>query len=149
MTRTSMSPIFDQRITERFSFDEFQKRTPFPWSGLEGFLTGDAFDTLADQFPPLHYFEYHQGMHRRGQRPHDRYYLALERSMYHPTDPDAPGVIRVEQLSESWRRLISEITEGPFYRRFIQDCLGVDDFHIRFAWHVGQTSNEVSPHVDA
>lgn len=134
----------------KFAFESFQKRQPFPWNDFEAFLTPEAFKKLHEEFPPLQLFEYHENLYRSGQRPHNRYYLAYERSIYHKRDemPQA-GIVHKQDLSPLWQQFIEEIEEGSFYRPFIQKALESPKFGIRYAWHIGQTSNEVSPHVDA
>ena len=148
--------LFDQTKIDQFSFDSFQKRWPFPWFDFENFLTPEAFKKLYDEFPTLEFFEYHQGLKRYGgQRPHDRYYLAYESSIYRDgndvfptlTQQEGKGKIKRDDLKETWRAFMDEL-EGPLYRDFIEKVLGTKDFHIRYAWHMGKSTNEVSPHRD-
>jgi hypothetical protein len=139
-------------ILDRFSgpfVASFRERKPFPWAAIEGLLSPDAFDTLGREFPPLSLFERHVGLHRRfGQRPHDRFYLELETSLYHANDAAAPGVIRLGELSPAWRRLLEELGSEP-YRGTVLRLLGARSARLRFTWHIGVMDSEVSPHRDA
>jgi hypothetical protein len=147
-----MSPsFFNIEKIEKFPFEEFQKRQPYPWVDFDQFLTPEGFKTLHDEFPPLELFEYHENIQRGygGQRPHNRYYLAYEQSIYHKETTTEAGVVHKNDLSPNWQRFMEEIESGPLYRPFIQRALGVAKFNIRYAWHIGKTANEVSPHSDA
>jgi len=131
-----------------FPFDAFRSTLPFPWHEFHKFLTPEGFQQLYDEFPPLTMFEKHEGLARGyGQRPHNRYYLAYRQSVYHPPDYRGPGVIQHDQLPSSWQRLVAEL-EGGEYRAFLQSALGTADFMMRYAWHVGVTGSDVSPHRD-
>jgi predicted heme/steroid binding protein len=144
MTRKFMN----ENLMESFSSDLFNSKSPFPWFDFDQFLTPEGFQTLYHDFPSLDSFEKHTGMPRvHGQRPHDRYYLAYESSVYGQSNRFGKGVIKHQELPETWQDLIEEI-ESQEYRSFIQSLLGVQEFDIRYAWHVGVTHSEVSPHVD-
>ena len=43
---------------------------------------------------------------------------------------------------------LAELDEGSAYRDFIARMLGANDFSVRYAWHMGVTNSEVSPHRD-
>lgn len=125
----------------------FQNRSPIEWSELSGFLTQDAFQALHRDFPPLDRFIKQVGMARSfDQRPHDRYHLAYGSSIYKDADAGA-GVISHEELAPSWQAFINEL-EGEGYRRFIAQLFGVEEYEVRYAWHVAFTGCEVSPHLD-
>lgn len=148
-----MLKMIDQTKLEKFSFESFQKRWPFPWFEFDQFLTPEAFFKLYDEFPSLEFFQYHQGLARYdGQRSHDRYYLSYESSIYKPDmkgvfSEKGQGKIKRDDLNESWKTFMDEL-EGPIYKDFIQKVLGNQNFHIRYAWHIGKSTNEVSPHRD-
>lgn len=139
---------FNQERIENFPLEQFQQRKPFPWIDFEQFLAPDAFQILHKDFPSLDLFEYHENIYRMGQRPHNRYYLAYEVSIVHPDMPQA-GVVRKQDLSASWQGFMEELEHGSVYRPFIQKVLGMKNYSIRYAWHIGKSSNEVSPHMDS
>jgi hypothetical protein len=128
----------------------------FPWADFRQMLTDDAFAELNAAFPPLTAFERHDGLVRsHGQRPHDRYYLAYETSIYHRQGKGDYGLTgdagntTHDRLPEVWQAFIEELKTDETYRRFIVKALGTDRLVTRFAWHVGTTGSEVSPHLDA
>lgn len=124
-------------------------KKPYPWHGFERFVHPEGFERLCREFPPLEKFEKHEGLERGyGQRPHNRYYLACEESHYHPQGYQGPGLIQRAELPESWRTFLGELKQ-PQYRMFLESALEIRRFTLRFAWHVGTTGGEVSPHKDA
>jgi len=146
MATTIINP--DRPVT--LTVEQFNAITPYPWINFDGFLSPEKFAELHENFPPLDLFAWHQEMPRRdGQRPHNRYYLAYETSIYAKRDHKSKGVVRHDDLPEVWQRFIEELNEGPAYRDFITRMLGVSDFDIRYAWHIGVTDSEVSPHTDS
>jgi hypothetical protein len=133
------------------SFDPrvFRDQQPFPWVSFDKFLTEDGFRSLHRDFPAIRLFEMHKNLYRKyGQRPHNRYYLAYEKSIYHRDDNPTQGIVQHSELSQSWQRFLEELN-GVDYKRFLQALLGVSDFQIRYAWHIGVAGSEVSPHRDA
>ncbi|MEL6468903.1 MAG: 2OG-Fe(II) oxygenase [Cyanobacteria bacterium J06623_4] len=139
---------------QNFDVAQFRANRPFPWSNLKGFLTDSGFKVLCDSFPSLDLFEEHSGIRRNNnQRPHNRYYLAYETSIYHAAAQDssqnAKGVVRSSDLPMPWQRFIQELTTSEDYRKFITAAFDVSEYRIRFAWHVGFSGCEVSPHVDS
>lgn len=145
-----MSETFiDYELLRAFDAEGFRGRAPFPWHNLRGFLTDEGFRALYDEFPPLELFEYHNNIQRAyGQRPHNRYYLAYESSIYHRDDAKS-GVVHHDQLPAAWQRFMDELETSDEYRDFARRALGVKDFRARYAWHVGSQGSEVSPHLDA
>jgi hypothetical protein len=145
-----MSDTFiDYELLRSFDTDGFQNRAPFPWHNPRGFLTPEGFRALYDEFPPLELFEYHNNIRRAyGQRPHNRYYLAYENSIYHK-EAAGSGVARRDQLPAAWQRFMGELEAGGEYHDFVRRALGVPAFSTRYAWHIGSNGSEVSPHVDA
>src|SRR5262245_54549253 len=143
-----MSGAFiDCEVLRAFDTDGFENRVPFPWHNPHGFLTAESFRALYDEFPPLELFEYHNNIRRdHGQRPHNRYYLAYENSIYHKGEES--GVVRNDQLPPSWQRFMHELETSGEYHDFIRRALGVPAFSPRYAWHVGSSGSEVSPHLD-
>ncbi|MGQ4808285.1 hypothetical protein NKDENANG_01666 [Candidatus Entotheonellaceae bacterium PAL068K] len=130
--------------------DQFNAVTPYPWVNFQAFLSPEKFAELHKHFPSLDLFEWHQYRSRRGgQRPHNRYYLAYETSIYTKIDHKDKGIVQREELPEVWQSFLQELNEGSEYRDFIASMLGVDDFRMRYAWHIGVTNSEVSPHSDS
>lgn len=113
---------------------------------FDGFLEDDAFAALCREFPCLERFEKHENYNRGGQRPHNRYYLAFEKSIYSSAD-DAAGVIREQDLSSSWQKFVQALSSAA-YARFLTAMLGAEPVAIRFSWHIAYTGCEVSPHRD-
>lgn len=146
-----MSKTFiNHELLKNFPVAEFRSRRPFPWSNVREFLTPEGFNELRRDFPPLELFEKHQNIERAyGQRPHNRYYLAYETSIYHREDHPAGGVLNREQLPGAWQQFIEELETSEAYRDFIKQVLEVPAYSVRYAWHAGFTGSEVSPHVDA
>ena len=143
-----MASFINQKIIQDFPFETFKKKQPFPWEDFKDFLTTEGFQLLYSDFPSLKQFEYNENIDRKGQRPHNRYYLAYEQSIYHTKDHSQAGIITHDELMPTWQSFIEEL-QSEIYRSFIAQALGVKDFTIRFAWHIGKETNEVSPHRDA
>lgn len=128
----------------------FINNQPFPWYNFGSFLTSSGFQKLLQDFPSLELFEKHEGLERvYGQRPHNRYYLAYEKSLYHQIKREDKGIISYKHLPFSWQMFIEEIETSKNYQNFIKSLFQVTDFQIRYAWHMGVTNSEVSPHTDA
>lgn len=150
-----MTQFLDPVLMRDFPLDAFERRQPFAFQCFEGLLSLEGFARLCADFPPLAVFERHVGLPRvNDQRPHDRYYLAYESSLYHRKDKDyaldeAGGTITHEQLAPSWQAFIDELRDPLGYGGFVARALGVSTFEMRFAWHVGTRGSEVSPHRDA
>ncbi|HJR50053.1 MAG TPA: 2OG-Fe(II) oxygenase [Gemmatimonadales bacterium] len=142
--------FLDVERLQRFPRESFTGARPFPWYSFEQLIRRERFEELCREFPPLELFEFHQDLPRTaGQRPHNRYYLAYEESIYTRLDHSQSGIARDAQLPKAWRDFIHELEQSPEYRRFIQRLFGADGLEIRYAWHVGVTNSEVSPHRDA
>lgn len=136
--------MIDYETLEKHGPREFKAALPFPWFGLKDFLTPTAFRELYGTFPSLDLFEMHRGRPRvHGQRPHDRYYLALDQSIYGNS-----GTVRRRQLSRVWRDFVAELEESERYHAWLRDLLDVPTWEMRFAWHVGVRGDEVTPHAD-
>lgn len=132
-----------------FSPDTFLSTTPFPWHHFHQFLQPEAFEQLYQDFPSLELFEQHLGIDRgNGQRPHNRYYLAYGESIYR-TGQKGQGIITHAELPPIWQAFIEELQTNSDYHAFVRSALGVSQFKIRYAWHVGFSGCEVSPHVDS
>lgn len=130
------------------SASSFKKGWPYPWQEWEELLTPEGFSQLCRDFPSLKLFQYHEGLARGyGQRPHDRYYLAYEKSFYQNKE-QGPGIVSENDLEDSWKAFINELQENPVYKTFMQEVLELEKWSFRFAWHMGQRGNEVSPHLD-
>ncbi len=154
----------NEQTIQAFSAGQFQHRKPFPWFAFDTFLRPDAFQLLHTHFPALSLFETHRGIERANrQRPHDRYYLAFERSIYRddmqPARPAAAltatdtagrdGVVDLPDLPLPWQEFIEELRTSAVYLDFIDRMLESGPLTVRFAWHMGFSGSEVSPHRDS
>lgn len=75
--------FINYNLIKSFSADAFKSKAPFPWFDFHQFLTPECFQELYQDFPSLDMFEKHVGIERNhGQRSHNRYYLAYEKSVY-------------------------------------------------------------------
>jgi hypothetical protein len=138
--------FIDDEHLNTFPVNDFQQRTPFPWMEFSQFLTPAGFNALHRSFPSLEIFEKHSNLARPyDQRPHNRYYLAYERSTY---SNHGRGIVGRKDLSHEWASFINELETNVSYHKLIQSLFEVSSFKIRFAWHIGVTNSEVSPHVD-
>ena len=145
-----MNRFLDAAALRDFPDATFTRREPFPWYNFSRMLSPEGFDALYQDFPPLSLFEKHIGMERDGgQRPHDRYYLAYESSIYGKKESDEPGVVRDADLSPAWRQFMGELQNDAEYRKFSERLLEQTGLTTRYAWHVGFAGSEVSPHRDA
>lgn len=146
-----MSRFLDAARLGAFSPEAFAAKRPFPWQDFQALLRPEGFRELLRDFPALELFEKHEGIGRHhGQRPHDRYYLAYEVSRYKDLEhPPGQGIVRHEGLPPSWQAFIGEIETSREYREFIRAALEVREFEIRYAWHLGVSRSDVSPHLDA
>lgn len=141
-----------------FPVEQFRRRMPFPWFSFSALLRPEAFDTLLTNFPDVALFEEHRGVERaNAQRPHDRYYLAFERSIYREGDDmvaasdskhAADGVVELADLPLPWQAFIAELRASSVYRAFSEGLLQSGSMTVRFAWHMGFHGSEVSPHRD-
>lgn len=133
----------------RFDAASFRQQEPFPWWSFRHFLRPEAFQALRQHFPAIERFEKHENLKREyGQRPHNRYYLAYEKSVYRRPENSTQGVITHRDLHPVWRRFIAELN-GEGYQSFMKSLFGVTAFSLRYAWHIGVTGSEVSPHLDS
>lgn len=159
----------NEQAMQAFAAEQFRDRRPFPWFSFEAFLLTEAFQALLASFPPRALFEEHRGIERANQqRPHDRYYLAFERSIYRdevsrepiarddmsrPSSVVAPetedGVVSLADLPLPWQAFLEELRTSAVYRTFIDRMLESGPLTVRFAWHMGFTGSEVSPHRDS
>ncbi len=139
--------FLNYELLRTFRIKDFTDQQPFPWFNFSEFLTPEGFEELYRTFPSLSLFEQHQGMERvYGQRPHNRYYLALERSIY--GTKNGPGLVDRDVLPESWQHFVDELESSNEYKDFINKAFDVSQFTTRYAWHVGVNGSEVSPHCD-
>ena len=140
--------FLNQETIAQFPYESFLNQWPFPYLGIEGMLTEEGFQTLIDDFPSLDLFTYHQDVKRAyGQRPHNRYYLAYEETHYKRGEK-LDKEVSSGDLPKNWVSFIKELQEDTHYQDLIKKSLGTDSWKVRFAWHVGQQGNEVSPHLD-
>lgn len=145
-----INSFIDYKLIESFDQQFFSQNQPFPWYNFHNFLTSEGFQQLLTDFPSLELFEKHQGLERvYGQRPHNRYYLAYETSLYHQIEHQDKGIVDYKQLPTSWQMFIQELESSQAYQSFMKSLFDVKDFQIRYAWHMGVTNSEVSPHRDA
>lgn len=143
--------LINNQLLQDFDLQDFHQNQPFPWFNFDRFLSPDAFTQLCATFPSIELFEKHNGLSRiYGQRPHNRYYLAYEHSIYQPkSDTAQQGIIYHKDLPDVWQQFIEELETSQPYRAFIQAALGITDYQVRYAWHLGHDQSEVSPHRDA
>jgi hypothetical protein len=123
----------------------------FYWKEIPGVISNSFYNLLCEEYPEISLFDKHVGIPRAGlQRPHDRYYLALNWGPYSRKRRffSQRGVIKKRGLTRSWQSFIN-LLESDSYVRFVSDILKTNNFKIRFAWHMGFTGAEISPHVDA
>jgi len=112
----------------------FRETRPYPWLNPEGVLTGQAFDLLRANMPPLEVMKPSFGRKRaHGQQPHDRYSLEYA--------PDLP-------VHPAWHQLISELN-GPVYQDFLARLFDTRRFRLTYHWHFTPRGCSVSPHCDA
>lgn len=151
-TLTTTQSFINSEVLQSFDKEAFLDRKPFPWVNLEGFLTSEGFAALDHNFPSLELFEQHSGIVRAyGQRPHNRYYLAYESSIYQGKyiEKSDKGIIRRKELPLVWQQFITDIETNADYQELIRSIFGATKYNIRYAWHVGFAGCEVSPHVDS
>ncbi len=141
-----MHQFLNTALLTEFPTATFTEASPFPWHDFPGVLTQEGFSTLYENYPSLAMFERHAGMERpHGQRPHDRYYLAYEQSIYQHEE----GEVKHSDLPPAWQAFMEELKTSDVYHRFLERLLGTAPLTARYAWHVGITGSEVSPHRDA
>ncbi|MDA8093588.1 MAG: hypothetical protein M0T84_06670 [Betaproteobacteria bacterium] len=133
-----MSYIDRARMTE-MDAQSFQSVQPFPWANVQGFLTADGFQRLADSAPDVSLLtpEFRKAR-GHGQASHDRYALQYRPAL------DA-------QISPAWRAFIAEL-HGPDYQSFLRRLHGMDPgqrFTLTMHWHYAPRGGSVSPHTDA
>lgn len=147
-TQTLTHTFINLELLKSFDRQAFLDRQPFPWENLQGFLTPEGFAALNRDFPSLELFEQHSGVKRGyGQRPHNRYYLAYESSIYHGSK--SKGVVKREALPLIWQQFLTDLETNADYHAFIRSLFGASKYHVRYAWHVGFAGCDVSPHIDS
>jgi len=132
------------------SFDRscFESQIPYPWQPFEQFLTPKGFRELHLSYPGMDKFEKQVGYYRGKEKPHDRYLLSYEDSIYHEKGYEGRGVVLHRQLPEPWQAFIKELERPNGYKSFIGSILRSSKFKFRYEWHLGYKKSEVSPHVD-
>jgi len=74
--------FINYEMLKDFNKDSFKSTLPFPWNNFHQFLTLQGFVKLYQEYPSIELFEWHEGVKRNyGQRPHNRYHLAYEKSI--------------------------------------------------------------------
>jgi hypothetical protein len=143
--------FINYKLLQSLNIEKFKQNKPFPWFNFQSFLTPEAFRELYLSFPPLEIFEKHVGMERGyGQRPHNRYYLAYEDSIYNNLHRENnEGIVKKVDLPIPWQRFIEELETNQIYNDFIKSAFEVSNYHVRYAWHLGFNGSEVSPHQDS
>lgn len=136
-------------LLSTFVNDDFSSNVPYPWFNFHQLLTAEGFQKLYQDFPSLESFEKHVGIERNyAQRPHNRYYLAYQESVYNSSSEAGKGTITHQDLPETWQAFIEELETSESYKNFITSLFGTSEFEIRYAWHMGFNGSEVSPHLD-
>jgi len=124
----------NRECLEKLSAEEFQKRQPYPWAGLEQSLTPEGYERLRETLPSVEGFNKMVGVKRAyGQGPHDRFLLHYR-----------PGL----DIAEPWKEFIAEL-QGPVYLDFLKRVLGPRTFIPTFEWYYAWEGCAVSPHCDA
>lgn len=145
-----MPQFLDEQAMREFPAESFTQRSPFPWNDFSQLLTPEGFQALYKDYPSLDLFEAHRGLERpHGQRPHDRYYLAYEHSIYGHMDHKEAGEVGHGDLPPIWQAFMDELKTSEPYHAFIENLLGIGPLTARYAWHVGINGSEVSPHRDS
>ncbi|MGA7952689.1 MAG: hypothetical protein WCA07_04125 [Gloeobacterales cyanobacterium] len=144
------SYFINSELLQDFDLEKFKKNEPFPWFNFHSFLTPEAFSELYLDFPSFELFEKHMGIDRYGQRPHNRYYLAYENTIYtYLYRERGEGIAKREDLPIPWQRFIDELETNQVYDNFIKSVFDVKHYNVRYAWHLGFNTSEVSPHRDS
>ncbi len=130
-----------------FDVSVFESKIPYPWHDFDQFLTRAGFKQLYRSFPDVSLFEKQVGFYRGNQKPHDRYLLSYEDSVYHESGYEGKGVIQHDQLPSAWQRLIEELERPNGYKSFVRSILKTN-FKFRYEWHLGFSGSQISPHVD-
>jgi hypothetical protein len=143
--------FINYKLLQSLNIEEFKQNKPFPWFNFQSLLTPEAFRELYLSFPPLEIFENHVGIERGySQRPHNRYYLAYEDSIYDNLHRENnEGIVKKAGLPIPWQRFIEELETNRLYNDFIKSAFEVLNYHVRYAWHLGVNGSEVSPHQDS
>lgn len=143
--------FLNESLLAQFPAKTFSQKKPYPNFLFKQMLNPDAFDLLYREFPDLKLFEKHVGLSRgkSGQRPHNRYYMALDQSIYNNHAAGSAGVAELADLPQSWQDFLHELQTSKAYHAFLHRLLGVTEFNVRYAWHVGEQGSEVSPHRDS
>jgi hypothetical protein len=124
----------NRECLEKLSAEDFQKRQPYPWAGLQHTLTPEGYERLRETLPAVDGFNKMVGIKRAyGQGPHDRFLLH-----YHP------GL----GIAEPWKEFLAEL-QGPVYQDFLRRVLGPRTFIPTFEWYYAWEGCAVSPHCDA
>jgi hypothetical protein len=124
----------NRECLEKLSAEDFQKREPYPWAGLEQTLTPEGYERLRETLPAVDGFNKMVGVKRAyGQGPHDRYLLHYY-----------PGL----EIAEPWKEFLAEL-KGPVYGDFLRRVLGPHNFIPTFEWYYAWEGCAVSPHCDA
>jgi hypothetical protein len=124
----------NRECLEKLSAEDFQKRQPYPWAGLQQTLTPEGYERLRETLPAVDGFNKMVGIKRAyGQGPHDRFLLH-----YHP------GL----GIAEPWKEFLAEL-QGPVYQDFLRRVLGPRTFIPTFEWYYAWEGCAVSPHCDA
>lgn len=142
--------IFNNSKLKSVDRNVFKNTSPSPRHSFNSLLSDEYFIQLTKTFPSLNLFEKHVGIPRaKGQRSHDRWYLALEKSKYGNKELGMKGVVAFEELSIYWKNFINEIKFSKSYNKIIKKLLGNVQYNVRFAWHVASVESDISPHVDS
>jgi hypothetical protein len=116
--------------------EEYRRRRPFPWIGIEGALTDAGYRALLASLPPVATFDKDFGYSRKhGQQSHDRYSLEWT--------PE-----REPELPKPWVELIREL-QGERYREILCNLYDAAACAFRFHWHYTPRGCSVSPHCDS
>lgn len=138
-----------EKLHSHFNRNTINTIDNFLWINYSGFLNDKSFLALIESFPSIELFEEHKDLKRiHNQAPHNRYYLAFEKSIHHPIGYSGRGVIQLNQLEPIWQDFLNELMDKT-YENFVKSVLGLVNFKARYDWHIGIKGTEVSPHIDA
>lgn len=131
---TQCGSLLDPGRLAAVDVEAFRRAEPYPWAGVDGPLSQQAYDVLRRELPPLSLMQASFGRRRsHGQQPHDRYVLEYQ--------PDLP-------VSEAWHAFVAEL-DGERYHGWLARLFGTDRIRLNYHWHYTPTGCSVSPHCDA
>lgn len=140
--------MLDSQVIGSIDREEYEAKAPCPWLSIKNIINDTDYSLLLNTYPDISLFDRHHAMPRsHDQRPHDRYYLALEDSIYAQGDKDL-GCIPVSQLEKPWQEFVNMLQTNRAYIEFCEELMASTSMIVRFAWHMTGRGCDVSPHLD-